>query len=182
MKKILLAFLLTIACLTFTFSQKKIELNGDWQLDKTNSAIYIAGIEQMDRNFKNDVFNCDVKLTIEYNEPELKIKQNSDCEEKTGKKMYENAFSYYTDSRGETNTFSSGISALTMTKLDGNKIVITSYTLDNKGKKKIESIRKFSISKQGDKLTEIITHPDSAVSDAFFNGKSFTKKVYRKSN
>lgn len=135
----------------------------------------------MDANFRKAVFNCNIRLIIEYNEPELKIKQNFDCEDdKAGKKTLEKTSIYFTDERGETNQNADGDLILSTTKLDGNKIVTTFYDVNAKGKKNKLYVRRLSLSKNEDKITEIVSADSNYNSGPLGVGGTYTKRIYRK--
>lgn len=184
MKRGWLIIHLVIICAVSGFSQKKDgrpDFSGNWTFDRSGSSYHSAGIEQI--GAKNFVPNCAINMKIQQTVSEIKIISNSNCRENGALRDYKGNSSYFTDERGDLNKASDGSPLESVTKWDGNEILITYYRVNSKGKKVPESIRRMKISKKRDKLTEIIAGPDyeksptpSSISSML---NSYTEMVYK---
>lgn len=169
--------LLTIFFVGNAFAQKeKPNFSGTWNFDQTKSGRSFSGQEMW-----SAPINCEIKLLIVHNEPELIIRRTSICgESKKSLKTTETVHRYFTDEREEVNTSSRGQIVESKTRWDKDRVVITIYQVNPKnGKKKTSLVYEISLSKDKQKLTERIAENEASLSPSAGFGTMYQRMVYK---
>lgn len=101
----------------------------------------LLGIDQP--NLSVQKANCNEKISIEHNEPELIFRRSLVCEDSISKSTQTDVDTtkYFTDERGEVNTSNENELVESKTVWKGNSIIITIFHIDSKsGKKKVNYV------------------------------------------